>query len=132
MRNRELGRLVVDAGPIVCFSKENIASIAKKLGIAYDKFIQHFEGIECELPGNNTYGVYAMHQLSEDGTPFPVLMLGGNPEDFTRFLQETEPTFAEFLRANARYAEVSNGRYDQDVFDEIVTEYKNLVSVSVP
>jgi len=120
----ELGRLLVDAGDVVCFSYDQVMRLAEKLGISDDALIRRFEGVACNFGADGNYGVDSLTAVTTDGKTHPVVMIGGDPETFLRFLGDDEQGFGEFYKAHPKYAQVGKGeQFNRELFDTIVKEH---------
>jgi hypothetical protein len=133
IRSRELGKIIVDAGDIVCFSIDDLMRLAEKLGVSEETLIQRYNGVKCGFGADGNYGVDSLTAVNVDGGTYSVVMLGGDPEKFLRFLGKDDPTFTEFYKAHERYLEVGTGdQFNQDVFDLIAAEYKAKLVAAQP
>jgi len=125
MRNQELGKLSVDAGDVVCFSMDSVMRLAEKLGVSEDTLIQRYDGVECGFAADGNYGVDSLTAVDVDGRTYSVVLIGGAPEKFKRFLSEGDSTFHEFYTGHARYSEVGKGeQFNRNLFDAIAAEYR--------
>lgn len=125
MRSNELGKIAVDAGDIVCFSMDSVMRLAEKLGVSEDTLIKRYDGVECGFGADGNYGVDSMTAVDVDGKTYSVVMIGGEPDKFLRFLGETDPTFNDFYKGHPRYAEVGKGeQFNRELFDSIAAEYR--------
>lgn len=84
IKTRELGVLLVDAGDIVCFSKDDLLILAATMGTSYEALVQRFNGIACELNANGGYGVESIEMVGESGKR-EVIVIGGG-DDFAQFV----------------------------------------------
>ncbi len=60
IQRREVGKIVVDAGDVVCFSVDAVMRIMRKLKLGehqYDDFVKQYKGIECGFGADGVYGV---------------------------------------------------------------------------
>ena len=120
----ELGRLLVDAGDVVCFSYDQVMRLAEKLGISDDALIRRYEGVACNFGADGNYGVDSLTAVTTEGKTHPVVMIGGDPETFLRFLHDGEQGFSEFYKSHPKYAQVGKGdQFNRAVFNEIVAEH---------
>ena len=125
IKNRELGRLLVDTGDVVCFSMDSVIRLAERLDISEDALIARYDGVECNFSSDGNYGVDTLTAINQDGSTHSVVMIGGKPDEFLRFLNEDEPTFSDFYTSHPRYPEVGKGEnFNRQVFDEIIADYR--------
>ena len=125
IKNKELGRLLVDAGDVVCFSMDSVIRLAERLNISEDDLIARYEGVECDFRSDGNYGVDTLTAINQDGSTHSVVMIGGKPDEFLRFLNENEPTFHASSTSHPRYPEVDKGEnFNRQVFNEISADYR--------
>lgn len=125
MRSSELGKITVDAGDIICFSIDDLMRLAEKLGVSEETLIQRYNGVKCNFGADGNYGVDSLTAVDVDGGTYPVVLIGGDPEKFLRFLGKNDPTFGEFYKNHPRYAEIGKGdNFNRELFDLIAAEYK--------
>jgi len=133
LRNKELGRVLVDAGDVVVFSMDQVMRLAEKLKIDESTLIARYEGVSCDFGADGTYGVDRLFAIDLQGKTYPVVMIGGEPDQFLRFLGHGEQTFHDFYEAHPRKAEVGQGEtYNRAVFDEIAAEYRKKLLETAP
>jgi hypothetical protein len=124
-KNRELGRVLVDAGDIVVFSMDQVMRLAEKLKISEDALIQRYEGVTGEFHQDGNYGVDRLFAVTTEGKTYPVVMIGGEPDKFLRFLKADEQSFHDFYENHPRKAEVGQDEdFRRDVFEQIAAEYR--------
>lgn len=124
MKHRELGKIAVDAGDIVCFSMDSVMRLAEKLGVSEDTLIKRYDGVECGFRADGNYGVDSLTAVDVEGKTYSVVMIGGDPEKFLRFLGNEDQTFHEFYTNHPRYAEVGKGeKFNRELFDIIAAEH---------
>jgi hypothetical protein len=125
IKYKELGRVLVDAGDVVVFSMNDIIRLAEHLKVNEDVLIALYEGVVCQFDADGTYGVDRLVAVTEEGKTYPVVMIGGEPDKFLRFLGEREQTFHDFYENHPRRAEVSDGEtFNRALFEEIAAEYR--------
>lgn len=125
VKSRELGRVVVDAGDVVVFSMDQIIRLAEKLKISEETLIQRYEGVACDFHADGTYGVDRLFAVNDEGKTYPVVMIGGEPDKFLRFLGADEQSFHDFYESHPRKAEVGEGEtFNRALFEEIAAEYR--------
>lgn len=132
VKHKEIGRLSLE-GALVCFSMGEITRIASKLNISEEELVSKYEGILYSFGQDGTYGVDQLTAISNDGMTHSVIMIGGEPREFSRFLNDDELSFGEFYKNHPRRSEVGTGsNFNDEIFREIEQEYKNLLSPVVP
>lgn len=125
VKNRELGRVLVDAGDVVVFSMDQILRLAEKLKISEDDLIRRYEGVSCDFNADGNYGVDRLFAVTNEGKTYPVVMIGSEPDKFLRFLGADEQSFHAFYENHPRKAEVGQGdEFKRDVFESIAAEYR--------
>lgn len=125
IKNRELGRVLVDAGDVVVFSMDAIMRLAERLKVSEDTLISRYEGVSCEFGADGTYGVDRLFAVNDEGKTYPVVMIGGEPDKFLRFLGTDEQSFHDFYENHSRKAEVGEGEtFNRALFEEIAAEYR--------
>ena len=125
IKNRELGRVVVEAGDVVVFSMDQLLRLAEKLKIDENTLIALYEGIPCQFGANGTFGVDRLVAVTEEGKTYPVVMIGGEPDKFLRFLREGEQTFHDFYENHPKRGVVGEGEtFNRAKFEEIAVEYR--------
>lgn len=128
LKSREMGRLLVDAGDVVCFSMESIIRLAERLGVSEEALIARYEGVQCGIANDGNYGVDRLTAVNQNGVTHSVVMIGGNPDEFLRFLNDNEQTFHEFYESHARHSEVGTGEnFNREVFNEISADYRKKI-----
>ena len=126
IKNREIGRLLVDAGDVVCFSMDEVSRLAEKLGVSEDGLIARYKGVSCGFAADGNYGVDQLTAINTEGESYPVIMIGGDPEKFHRFLRDDEKDFNEFYKNHPRRAAIGTGKeFNHDLFEEVVQEYRD-------
>jgi hypothetical protein len=61
----------------------------------------------------------------KNSRPYPVVLIGANPDTFLRFLEATEPGFEEYYRQHPKFRKVGQGDgFNKEVFAEIADEYR--------
>jgi len=125
VKNRELGRVVVDAGDVVVFSMDAVMRLAEKLKVSEDALIARYDGVACDFHADGTYGVDRLFAITKEGKTYPVVMIGGEPDNFLRFLGAGEQSFHDFYESHPRKAEVGEGEaFNRVIFEEIAAEYR--------
>lgn len=125
IKHTELGRIPVDAGDVVCISQDRLLELAEGFGLEPDALKEMTGGVNCGLNADGNFGVDRLTVVDVEGRTYPVVMVGGEPEKFLRFLGAGEPTFREFYDAHPRKPEVGRGDgYNAEVFNEIAQEYR--------
>lgn len=133
VKSRELGRVVVDAGDVVVFSMDQVMRLAEKLKISEDALIQRYEGVPLEFHADGTYGVDRLFAVTDEGKTYPVVMIGGEPDKFLRFLGVDEQSFHDFYENHPRKAEVGEGEtFNRALFEEIAAEYRKKLLAQTP
>lgn len=128
IKNRELGRVLVDAGDVVVFSMDAIMRLAERLKVSEDTLIQRYDGVSCEFGADGTYGVDRLFAVNKEGKTYPVVMIGGEPDKFLRFMDADEQSFHDFYENHPRRAEVGQGEtFNRGLFEEIAAEYRAKV-----
>jgi len=129
IKNRELGLVLVKAGDVVVFSMDAIVRLAELLKVSKETLIEQYEGVPCQFGANGTYGVDRLVAVTNEGKTYPAVMIGGDPDNFRRFLEVDERTFHDYYESHPRRAEVDNGEtFNRAIFEEIAAEYrKNLL-----
>ena len=87
IKNKNLG--IVNGNPYV-FSEADIAHMAESLDMDIDEFLEEYNGIACKMNLSDTdnIGVDVFQWVDKNSTAYPVVVIGGNPNDFQKFLEE--------------------------------------------
>lgn len=126
-KSREVGRIPVDAGDVVCFSMDMVSRLAEEIGEDVDELIENYGGVPCGFAADGNYGVDQVTAVDSQGRTYPVVMVGA-PQDLVRLLDEDEPTFTEFYRNHPRHKEIGHGGgFNKELFAEIAEEYRKKV-----
>lgn len=125
---RELGRLKTDTGDLVAFSTDAIEDIARRLDDTPDNLIDSHNGVRLEFHADGVYGIDQAIAVNDDGKTTSVVIVGADPERFTRLLRVGEPNFREFYESHPAASLVGRGeRFDRDAFAQIASEYRTLL-----
>lgn len=128
IKNRELGRVLVDAGDVVVFSMDAIMRLAERLKVSEDTLIQRYEGVSCQFGADGNYGVDRAFAVTQEGKTYPVVLIGAEPDKFKRFLEVDEQSFHDFYESHPRRAEVGQGdEFNRALFEEIAAEYRKVL-----
>ena len=81
MKQEYLGRLVVDAGDVVCFSVDSVMKMMKEMGYKnppeeVEDFIDRFDGVECGFDADGVYGMDKVTAVDEDDNEFEAVLIG--------------------------------------------------------
>lgn len=122
---KNLGSILVDVGDVVSFSFDSCMDIAEKLNMDVHKFIRTFSGVECDFRADGCYDVNKVAAVQNNGDTYDMVLIGGDIENFRRFLNDGEEEFSDFFKSHPRKSELGSGdNYNQDLFDQILEEYK--------
>jgi hypothetical protein len=125
LKSKELGRIPVDAGDVVVFSRDMVDSLAEEIGEDGNDLIERCGGVLCNFQADGNYGVDQLTAVDNEGRTYPVVLIGANPDTFLRFLEATEPGFGEYYRQHPKFREVGQGNgFNKEVFAEIADEYR--------
>lgn len=130
IRSRELGTSSAD---VVCFSANNLQRLADRLGVTFDALVHHYDGVSCGLGDEGYFGIDLMTAIDVDGNTNSVVMIGGRPNTFKRFLEETDQSFDEFYHAHPRYAEVGKDeQFNWELFGLISSQHRATLLMKAP
>lgn len=133
VKSKELGRVLVDAGDVVVFSMDQVMRLAERLKVDESTLIARYEGVSCDFGADGNYGVDRLFAITREGKTYPVVMIGGEPDKFLRFLGDGEQSFHDFYESHPRRAEVGEGEgFNRALFDEIAAEYRKRLLETAP
>ncbi len=120
-RRREVGSMIV-VDDIVIFSLDKIRDIAELLNISDTTLIEQYQGLRANVESDGKYTAAHMHSVLLSGRVIDTLMITGshNIDEFVRFLQNSDPSFSEFLETHEKY----DPQNPAENYAEIVQEYK--------
>ncbi len=131
IRSRELGKLIVDCGDVVCFSVDNVIKLAEQHGFAVEKvdeFIKKWGGVECDLRSNGVCGVDQVTAVNQNGSTYNAIIIGADMTEIKRFLLTSEEEFSEFYATHPKAEKIGKGKnFNHGVFAEIHDEYKGAI-----
>jgi hypothetical protein len=120
-RKKDLGSLVVDED-LVVFSLDKIREIAELLNISDADLIEKYQGVRGDVESDGKYTVAHMLSVLVTGKVIDTIVITGshNLDDFVRFLQNSDPSFNDFLNSHESY-DPENPMVN---YKEIVQEYR--------
>jgi hypothetical protein len=125
IRFQRLGDIGVDTGDVVCFSSEQCLKIAERLGIDFNTLIKGYGGLECNFNSDGCYDVCKVFAVQKDGETYDMVLIGGDIQNFHRFLNHDEPTIDEFVDSHPKSEEIGCGKdFKIEIFNEVFAEYR--------
>lgn len=125
MKTKEVGVISSKKGKVVLMSSEALENIAARLKVSSAALINDSKAVEFNFGKPIVAGIDVAEAVYEDGLVCPAAILGLVPEEFVRFLNEDEESFAEYSTKHRLYREgLKSG---DDRHQQICVEYADKV-----
>lgn len=121
----EIGTIYSDTGRVVMLSEQEARRVSHKLDMSFDDMVQEHDAVVVNFGGAATFGVDVVDTVYEGGVVCPTVLVGLIPDEFIRFLNEGERSFAEYSTSHPAY--VAGMERNSEPYRRVLHSYMNHV-----